>query len=144
MTANGATLHEMATSADGKLNIVVGEVQINPLIFQTDKIDSTSKGKVNLDNEKIDIRFNTRTRGGIGLSAGTLITPFIKVGGSLSNPSIVLDPTDAAVKGGAAVATGGPTLIGQSLFDRFLRQRDPCGKVVTELHKIDDSVENQN
>jgi hypothetical protein len=121
-----------------------GRAQINPMILQTDKIVSTSKGSVNLDSEKIDIRFNTRPRRGIGLSAGTLITPFIKVGGSLSDPSIVLDPSDAALQGGAAVASGGLTLVGKSLFDRFLRQRDPCGKVVAELSKMDDSAESQN
>ncbi|HKJ16927.1 MAG TPA: AsmA family protein [Xanthomonadales bacterium] len=121
-----------------------GEALVDPLILQSDKIVSTSRGDVDMRTERVNLQFSTRTRTGIGLSASMIINPFIKVGGTLSQPMIVLDPADAAIQGGAAVASAGLSLVGKSLFDRFLRQRDPCGKVVAELRAEDRSEEVAN
>jgi len=124
----------------GVVHFSEGIAQVDPIIYQTDKIVVTSKGEVNLATENINLSFNTRPRTGIGISPGIVINPFIKLGGTLAQPSITLDAPRAAVTGGAAVASGGLTLLGESLFNRFLRQRDPCGKVVKELRKMNEKA----
>ena len=115
-----------------------GTAVVEPLMIQTDRIVTSSQGVVNLDTERIEFGFNTRARKGLGVSAGDLINPFIKVGGTLKHPSINLDATSAAITGGAAVASGGLTLLGQSLFNRFFRGQDPCGTAVSELAEQQD------
>jgi hypothetical protein len=66
-----------------------------------------------------------------------VVHPFIKVAGTLASPTIELDPGKAAVTGTVAVATLGLSLIGKSLFDRFLSSKDPCGDALKQLQKDD-------
>ena len=109
-----------------------GTAEISPFVFQTDSVVIVSSGEVKLDTEAVNIGFRTRPRRGLGLSASAIVNPFIRVGGTLSDPGLVLNPTDAAIMSSAAVATGGLSILGTSLFDRFLRERDPCGRIVEE------------
>lgn len=117
-------------------DIAGGKALVNPMIIQTDKIVATSKGVIDLDSEQVDLSFNTRPRTGIGISPGMVINPFLKLGGTLAQPSMSLDASSAAITGGAAVVTSGLSLLGKSLFDRYLRESDPCGKVVAELRRM--------
>lgn len=113
-----------------------GTARVDPLILQTDQLIASSTGTINLATEKLSMGFTTRPRQGIGISAGAVVNPFIRLGGTMAQPSITLDPTSAAISGSAAVATAGLSLLGKSLFDRFMRDQDPCGKVVAELRKL--------
>jgi hypothetical protein len=115
-----------------------GRAAISPFVIQTDNVVIVSSGTVDLDSEHVDLGFRTRPRRGLGLSASAIVNPFIKVGGTLSEPGLVLNPTDAAIMSSAAVATGGLSILGQSLFDRFFRERDPCGKIVAELRQAEE------
>jgi hypothetical protein len=76
-------------------------------------------------------------RKGIGLSAGMIVNPFIRLGGSLASPTIEIDPAAVAVKGTVAVATVGLSIVGRSLYDRFLTRKDPCGHALKKLLKAD-------
>jgi len=113
-----------------------GVVTGNPaLVMQTDMLNIFGKGKINLVTEALDFDFNTQQRKGIGLSLGDLINPYTKVGGTLASPMIALDSTGALVEGGAAFATGGLTVIAKALRNRFLSNRDPCGKALETYRK---------
>jgi uncharacterized protein involved in outer membrane biogenesis len=114
-----------------------GRVLVKPMIFHTENITIVSGGEINLATENIDLAFQTKVRKGIGISAGMVVHPFIKVAGSLGSPTIELDPGKAAVTGTVAVATLGLSLIGKSLFDRFLSSKDPCGDALKKLKKED-------
>jgi len=94
-------------------------------------------GTIDLLTEQIILDFHTQVRKGIGLSAGMVINPFIRLGGSLSSPAIQLDPAGVAVKGTIAVATVGLSVLARSLYDRFLSGKDPCGKAYKKLLKED-------
>lgn len=117
--------------------ILDGKVSVYPVVYQTKELTILSKGAVDLHTEDIDLSFNTKPRQGIGLSAGVLINPLIKVGGRLVEPAIELDPKGAAVSGGLAVATAGISLLAKSAYDRFLSSKDPCGDARAEIEKFD-------
>ena len=118
------------------INIKDGEVFADPgLVAQTDKMNIVSNGTINLRNEKLDLNFKTGPRAKISISAGEFINPYMKVGGTLANPGLMLDPTGTLVTGGAAVATAGLSLVATALWDRAIRSSDPCGEAVKEAEK---------
>lgn len=118
-------------------DIMDGQVEVSPIIFNTDQVTILSQGEIDLVTEKIDLSFNTKARKGIGVSASALINPFIKVGGRLNNPTVELDPAGTVVKGGIAVATVGLSILARSMTDRFLSSKDPCGDALKEIAKRD-------
>ncbi len=125
-------------------DFVDGAVALAPLLIRTSDILITSEGTVDLNSEKINLSFRTKPRKGLGLSAGAVVNPFIKVGGSLSSPLIELDPAGVVVSGGTAVATVGLSILAKSFSDRFLSSRDPCGDTLKELAKRDAETEQGN
>lgn len=113
-----------------------GMLQIDPgFAIRTDKIDISAIGTIDLKTEKIDVSFRNVPRQGIGLSAAGLVNRYIKVGGTLHKPRIVLDPQGALVQGTAAVATGGLSVIGIGLLDRFSSAADPCAGVLAQAQR---------
>ena len=119
--------------AVGAADIVNGKVEVIPVIFQTKQVTILSQGNIDLHTEKVDLSFNSTPRKGLGLSASTLINPFIKVGGQLKSPVIQLDPKNTVVSGGLAVATAGLSILAKSMSDRFLSSKDPCGDALKEI-----------
>ena len=59
------------------------------------------------------------------------LTRYVKLGGTLANPRLILDPAGAAVSGGAAVATGGLSILAGSMWDRWIATSgDPCKRLI--------------
>lgn len=114
-----------------------GHVIIDTLIFQTARLVILSGGTVDLNTEKLSMDFRSQARQGAGISAGMIINPFIRLAGTLASPALVFDPVGSALSGTAAVATAGLSLLGKSLYDRFLSSRDPCGDALAELPEFD-------
>jgi plastocyanin domain-containing protein len=63
--------------------------------------------------------------------------PFIKDGGTLSSPSIEMDPTGTAITGSIAVAIVGLSLIGKSLWERFFSSRDPRRESMKQIENVE-------
>ena len=61
-----------------------------------------------INTEKLNLEWVTKPRKGLGLSASMITNPYIKLGGTLGNPSIEMKPLEALTTTGAAVATAGP------------------------------------
>jgi hypothetical protein len=114
-----------------------GRAELSPIVMRTRELTILSKGVIDLDTEQLDLQFNTKPRKGIGISAGVLIKPLLKVGGTLAEPALELDPGGAVVSGGAAVVTMGLSLLAQSLADRYFASADPCGDARREIGKRD-------
>ena len=111
--------------------MVDGIVELRPgFVERTDKIDIAAVGRIDLKTEILDIHFHNAPRKGIGVSAAGLVRPYIKVGGSLVRPSLVLDTPGALLHGGAAVVTGGLSIVAGHLLERLSSTGDPCAKVV--------------
>jgi hypothetical protein len=107
------------------------------VVIRTAEIDVVGQGSVNLATEAVDFNFKTAARRGVGISAGDLINPYIKVTGNLARPRLTLDPKGALVNGGAAFATVGLSVVATTLWDRVTRSRDPCGEALAAADAAD-------
>ena len=127
-----ARTHSEVECSAGAVIVTDGLVEVVPgLILRNDKLDFVSAGSINLNNEAIDLAFSTRSRKGIGFSAGRTLTNYIKLGGTLANPRITLDPRGAAISGSAAIATAGWSILAESMWDRWvLTAGDPCKRLI--------------
>lgn len=112
--------------------VVNGEPAV---VAQTDKLRVFGNTKIDLKTEKIDAAFRTVPQKGLGLSLSNLVNPYIKLSGTLASPSLGLNAESVLIEGGAAVATGGITILAKAFNDRFLSGKDPCGKAVAEADK---------
>jgi AsmA family protein len=89
------------------------------IALSTTRMNVMGSGTVNLKTEELDIGITPKARQGVGLSLGKLAV-FIRLGGTLANPKPKTDTNVALQSGlaaGAAVATGGLSLLAQGLMD---------------------------
>ena len=105
------------------------------LVQQTNKLRIFASSKIDLKTEKVDVDFRMEPRKGLGISLSGLVNPYIKLTGTLGKPALVIDPQAALIEGGAAVATAGLSVIAKSFKNRFLSEKDPCGKALEEADK---------
>ena len=82
-----------------RVDIVDGQVTVNPVLMQSDKVTIVAGGKIDLGTEALAFEFNTRPRTGVGVSAGMFTNPFIEVAGTLASPQ-----ADSREEGGAIAA----------------------------------------
>ena len=94
-----------------------------------------SHGAADLRNKRIDLKFRTVAREGLGLSATQLLNPYVKVSGTLAKPELTLDQKGTLISGGTAVATGGLSILASSVWDRFSTLEDPCASVIAEADR---------
>ena len=100
----------------------------NGIAFETDRMNVISSGNVNLASEKIDLSISTETREGLGLNVTNMIN-VVKLGGTLMEPGITADAVKTgmvAARTVGALATGGLSLLGESLFNRVTADASPC------------------
>jgi len=98
----------------------------------TDKIRIATQASVNLKTEEIRVGIRTTPTRTLSISAGELVNPYIRVVGTLAQPRLAVDETGVLISGGAAVATGGLSLLAKSVWDRVSRSRDPCGQTAEQ------------
>jgi len=108
------------------MNVTDGISEIDGLLLQGEKIQIIGAGSIDLTEEKINIEFNTKPRTGVGLTADSFVTPFVKMSGTLSKPGIGLNEKGVILSGGVAVATAGISLLVQGAADRATAQADAC------------------
>lgn len=111
------------------------------IALQTSKVNVLGNGVIDLKTEQIDFRAKPKARQGIGLNLAQL-GDVVHIGGTLSNPRPVADVGGAlktAGTVGAAVATGGLSLLAQGVFSRTFSTDDPCAVALGE--KSPDSSE---
>ena len=119
------------------LEIVDGKLETSPaIVFQTDKVVAYAVGEIDLASERIDLTFQTASRQGVGLSISDAVNPFTKLTGTLRDPTIDIDPSGALVEGGAALASGGLTILFKSLRNSWFRSSRICEKTATDAAEI--------
>ena len=102
------------------------------LALRTDKVTLLGGGDIDFGNEKIKLLIAPKARKGLGINTNTL-AKMIRVGGTLSEPVIEADAAGlfkSSVALGAAIVTGGLSLLAQGLLDRTKANSDVCAVAV--------------
>jgi len=109
------------------LQFDAGKVTSTPSAFiGTTKIRMVSAISVDLKDEKLKLTIKTTPQRTLSVSAGEIVNPYVQVVGTMGRPRLAVDETGLLVSGGAAVATGGLSILARGLWDRMSRSRDPC------------------
>lgn len=88
--------------------------------ISTSQINIIGSGSINLKTEELDIGITPKARAGIGINLSQL-AELVRLGGTLANPTPKTDTKAALTAGlsaGAAVATGGLSILAQGLLDK--------------------------
>jgi uncharacterized protein involved in outer membrane biogenesis len=120
----------------GRFDIKDGLAKSTALVFDTSLMSVVGSGRVNLKTEELDLSLKPSPKQGVGtsglgklgLSLGELAKPF-KLGGTLADPSLEVDPTQAAIAIGKAVggrALLGPVGIASALVTGSPGDENPC------------------
>jgi uncharacterized protein involved in outer membrane biogenesis len=114
-----------------RLDITDGMARTTALVLDTAKMSVIGKGTINLKTEGLDLSIKPVPKKEVipvGLNLGELAKPF-KLGGTLANPSLKVDPKQTAIAIGKAI--GGMTLFGpvgiaSALVSREAGEENPC------------------
>lgn len=102
--------------------------------LQTEKLNILGGGQIDLKTEEIDIHAKPKPREGIGLNLSGM-AGVVRLGGTLANPAAKADAVGVAktaAKVGAALATGGLSILAEGLFDRATVDDTICEVVLTQ------------
>lgn len=115
------------------ISIEQGLLQTVPIaVIQTDSVSYFLDSEVDLKTERIKTSIKSLPRKQLALSAGEILNPYIQVAGTLSKPSIIVDPVGTSIAGGAAFATGGVSILFVAAWNRLFKSKDPCGDSLKE------------
>lgn len=107
------------------------------IALQTGKLNVVGSGSINFKTEELDLAVKPQAREGLGIGLGKLVDA-VSIGGTLASPSPKVD-TAAALKtgltAGAAVATGGLSLLAEGLFDKATADNSPCDTALGKAPK---------
>ena len=95
---------------------------------ETSKMIVVGSGVVDLRSEEIDFTIKPEAREGLGLNIGG-IASIVRVSGTLAQPEFGLNALEAgktALSVGAAIATGGISLLAEGLVNRLTASSEPC------------------
>jgi hypothetical protein len=98
------------------------------IAFETTKVNMVVSGTINLGTEALDLAIRPTVKEALGIGAANL-AELVRVSGTLSRPEIGIDTAasaKAALSVGGAIATGGISLLAESLFSKGSADRTPC------------------
>ena len=99
--------------------------------MQTDQVTVVADGGIDFSDESLNVSVRAKPREGLGISLGGIANSFFKLGGTLKNPQLQLDTAGSVTTTGAAVATGGLSLVARGLWDRMTASGDICKDLQT-------------
>ncbi len=98
------------------------------LSVETSKMKIIGTGEVNLHDESLSLSFTPIARKGLGVNLGDVVK-LVRVGGTLAAPRLVADAggvASAALSTGAAVYTGGLSILAEKLIQRAVHNGSAC------------------
>ncbi|MGB5605031.1 MAG: hypothetical protein WBN51_00820, partial [Gammaproteobacteria bacterium] len=98
--------------------------------LRTDTVNVLGGGAIKLGTGEIDLHFKTAQRKGLGISILGLADSFIRLSGTLRQPRVEMNAVGFLTQGGAAWATGGLSLLSDSLYRRLTASVNPCESVM--------------
>jgi len=96
------------------------------------------EGSIDLGKEKLDLHFIPKPRKGLGVSLST-VSNIVMLGGTLSQPKIQVGGKELLKSGAsisAALATGGTSLLVQSLFNRVTSEQFSCENTLKRIAAV--------
>jgi uncharacterized protein involved in outer membrane biogenesis len=111
-----------------EIDIADGLANLERAAMQTDRLLIVATGNIDLATEKLNVNFRAKSREGLGVSLGSVANSFLGVRGTLGSPRITIDPKGTVTTTGAAVATGGLSLLARSMWDRLSAEKSICAK----------------
>ena len=105
------------------------------MVVETSKMRIEGEATVNLVSEALDVTFTPRAKGGFGVGMSNLVK-FVKLGGELRDPGMEVDALGLVRSGaavGAALSTGGVSLLAEGLAKRVLSDSGCAQEAVEEL-----------
>ena len=129
----------------GGFDIKDGLAQSTALVMDTSQVRVLGYGKIDLKTEEIDLSLKPSPKKGVGikglaklsLSLGELTRP-LKLKGTLSNPSLSIDPTGSIITLGKAiggVALFGPFGVAAVLAKGQFGDNNPCVAIIEAAKK---------
>jgi len=109
-----------------RIDIADGIATIDNLAVQSDRLIVIASGELDFDSERLALSLRARSREGLGVSLGGVANSFLKLGRTLKDPALQLDAAGSVATTGAAVATGGLSLLAKGLWDRVSAEADIC------------------
>lgn len=116
------------------IDFISGKGDISGFLLQSEKLMVVGGGEVDLNDESLNIEFNTKPRKGVGVSADMFVTPFVKLSGTLSDPHVGLNKKGLLLSGGAAFLTGGMSFLYTGLIDRATAEKGQCQKALDSVY----------
>ena len=104
------------------------------IAYETSKINMVVAGTIDLGTEALDLAIRPTAKEGLGIGAANL-AELVRVTGTLSRPEVGIDTVasaKAALSVGGAIATGGISLIAESLFSKGTADHTPCQSALAE------------
>lgn len=98
------------------------------VILETDKMKIVGTGHVDFNDETLSLSFTPIARKGFGVNLGNVVQ-LVRVGGTLNNPRLVADAggvMTGTLSAGAAVYTGGLSLLAENLIQRAVNTGSAC------------------
>lgn len=98
------------------------------LHVETSKMKIIGNGQIDLGQEKLSLNFTPIARKGLGVNLSYLVK-LVRIHGDLQSPRMGVDAggvVSSALSTGAAVATGGVSLVAQSLLERAANAGSAC------------------
>jgi uncharacterized protein involved in outer membrane biogenesis len=118
------------------LTLTDGRVAGAPSVFMsTSKIRLLAQPEVDLNSEQLQATVRTTPRRMLSVSAAELVNPYVQIEGTLAAPRLGVDEAGMLMSGGAAVATGGLSLVARGLWARLSQSGDACGQASKQALK---------
>lgn len=98
------------------------------IALETPKFTISGSGTIDLGTETLDMAVKTAVREGTGIATANLAN-LVRVQGPITDPGIAIDPLGAArtaVSVGGAIATGGLSLLAETLIERTTGDESAC------------------
>jgi len=109
-----------------------GKITGKPImVVQSERLNILASALIDLNTESLNAEINTVPQKGLGLSLSGLVNTYVRVIGTLAAPKLSLNKESVLIEGGAAVATGGISILALGLKDRFLSDKHPCKTAVS-------------
>ena len=113
------------------------------IAYETTKVNMVVAGTINLGTEALDLAIRPTVKKGLGIGA-TNLAELVRVTGTLSRPQIGIDTVasaKAALSVGGAMATGGISLLAESLFSKETADRTPCQNALAERATVQNKAD---